>query len=532
MQQPNFLFFITDQQRYDHVGYAGNSIVQTPHIDGLAQRGTWLSKFYVASPTCMSSRATLMTGRMPSLNGVKFNGIPLDLDSVTFVDLLRAEGYKTALIGKSHIQGMLEAPSMAPRKEGGDFKAPPQALAEARRTRYNKDDYSVEMMEVWARDQDHGSNIRLPYYGFDHVEFCLGHGDSVNGHYGTWLTENNLSPDGSGPKHAKQTSDVSAPQVYQPAVEEKGYPTHYVQERTIEYLKSHAANHGNEPFFIQCSFPDPHHPFCPPGKYYDMYDGADVELPQSFLSPNKDAIPPVRFLWDEYESGADHKRWTFPFVTGEKETRDILAKQYGQITMIDDAVGEVLSVLDELGLKENTVICFLSDHGDYLGDHGLMLKGPMHYQSVIRVPFIWSDPVQRYQAGQVDSLGSVLDLAQTVLHRAGLEPYNGIQGDSMLPLFEGEHRERQLLVETTTQYPYLVFDDIVSVTTMVDANWRLSVWQGCDWGELYNLADDPWELVNLWDDPDHASVRGHLMYQLVKLIQDHQETSPYPLSVS
>ena len=532
MQQPNFLFFITDQQRYDHVGYAGNKIVRTPNIDGLAQRGAWLPKFYVASPTCMSSRATLMTGRMPSLNGVKYNGIPLDLDSVTFVDLLRAEGYKTALIGKSHIQGMLEAKSMAPGRDFGDFKPPPAELAEAKRTSYSKDDYATEMMEVWARDASHAEKIKLPYYGFDHVEFCLGHGDTVTGHYGAWLAEHGLAPDGAGLNHARKISDVSAPQVYQPAVDEGGYPTHYVKERTIEYLKRHAGTQGAEPFFIQCSFPDPHHPFCPPGKYYDMYDPADIDLPQSFLQPNKDAIPPVKYLWDEYESGAEHKRWTFPFVTGEKETRDILAKQYGQITMIDDAIGDVLAALNELGMAENTVICFLSDHGDYLGDHGLMLKGPMHYQSVIRVPFIWCDPDQQYQTGRVDSLGSVLDVAQTVLHRAGLQPYNGIQGNSMLSMFSGQVTDRQVLVETTTQYPYLVFDDLVSVTTLVDSEWRLSIWQGCDWGELYNLKDDPWELVNLWDDESHSRVRGRLMHDLIKLMQDHQETSPYPLSVS
>ena len=117
MARPNFLFFVTDQQRYDHVGYAGHRQLRTPHIDSLAESGAWFSKFYVSSPTCMSSRATLMTGRMPGINGVRFNGLPLNLDAVTFVDLLRASGYSTALVGKSHLQGMLEAKSMAPEAE-------------------------------------------------------------------------------------------------------------------------------------------------------------------------------------------------------------------------------------------------------------------------------------------------------------------------------------------------------------------------------------------------------------------------------
>jgi len=103
MKRPNFLFIITDQQRWDHVGYAGNSTLKTPHIDSIAERGSWFERFYVASPVCMPNRATFMTGRMPSLHGVRHNGIPLDLDQTTFVDLLRTAGYRTGLVGKCHL---------------------------------------------------------------------------------------------------------------------------------------------------------------------------------------------------------------------------------------------------------------------------------------------------------------------------------------------------------------------------------------------------------------------------------------------
>ena len=115
LSRPNFLFFIADQQRWDHVGYAGNRMLRTPNIDRIASGGSWLSRFYVSSPTCMSDRATFMTGRIPRVKGVRYNGIPLDLDSVTFVDLLLAAGYRTALIGKSHLQGMTSEESKARR---------------------------------------------------------------------------------------------------------------------------------------------------------------------------------------------------------------------------------------------------------------------------------------------------------------------------------------------------------------------------------------------------------------------------------
>ena len=115
-KNPNFLFIITDQHRADHLACYGNPVVRTPNIDSLARRGVAFDEFYVSCPICMPNRATILTGRTPSANGVRQNGIPLSLDAVTFVDLLKAEGYSTGLIGKAHFQNIskldasLEAP--------------------------------------------------------------------------------------------------------------------------------------------------------------------------------------------------------------------------------------------------------------------------------------------------------------------------------------------------------------------------------------------------------------------------------------
>ena len=131
-KQPNFLMFINDQHRADHLGCYGNNIVQTPNIDGIAANGTRFDKFYVSTPICMPNRATLMTGRMPSLHGVRQNGIPLPLTQTTFTQLLRAAGYYTALFGKSHLQCIspnpveVGLPVPDPRKV-----QPPADLAEA-----------------------------------------------------------------------------------------------------------------------------------------------------------------------------------------------------------------------------------------------------------------------------------------------------------------------------------------------------------------------------------------------------------------
>ena len=132
--RPNFLLFITDQHRFDYLGCAGHRLLRTPHIDSIAARGTLFERFYVATPVCMPNRATLMTGRMPSVHGVRSNGSPLSLLSNTFVDALRAAGYATALVGKSHLQNFGPYPPIlkrAPPREGDQVLD--QSFAEARK---------------------------------------------------------------------------------------------------------------------------------------------------------------------------------------------------------------------------------------------------------------------------------------------------------------------------------------------------------------------------------------------------------------
>jgi len=108
----NVILIALDTLRADHLGCYGNPILKTPHVDMLAARGIAFDRFYAATPICMPNRATLMTGRMPSVHGVRHNGIPLSLRATTFVELMRAAGYRTAMVGKSHLQNMLDRPPL------------------------------------------------------------------------------------------------------------------------------------------------------------------------------------------------------------------------------------------------------------------------------------------------------------------------------------------------------------------------------------------------------------------------------------
>lgn len=189
------------------------------------------------------------------------------------------------------------------------------------------------------------------------------------------MTDPSLQP---GRENALQHSPYH-PQAYQIAVPEEYYPTTYIANETISYLEDFAQGDRASPFFIQCSFPDPHHPFTVPGKYWDMYDPNEITLSRSFYESSHDQVPPLAQIAEKSKHSKTPDFFTEPFIFDEMVIREVTAKTYGMITMIDDAVGKIIAQLDKLGLAENTVICFLSDHGDWMGDHGLIMKGALHY---------------------------------------------------------------------------------------------------------------------------------------------------------
>lgn len=525
--RPSFLMIVTDQQPFDHVGFAGNPIVRTPHLDGLAAAGTWLRDFYVASPTCMSNRATMMTARMPSLHRVRQNGIPLGLESVTFVDLLLEAGYRTALVGKCHLQNTTAlAPAYEREQFPADWTLPPPSLRDAVRRWGAEADYGNEDGPAWREGSVR--DVRTPYYGFGEVDLCVGHGDDVTGHYEHWLRES--APEfltRRGSAEASVQSACGAPQTYRPAIPAELHPSTYVANRAVEFLEG--AGGDDRPFFLQVNFPDPHHPFAPPGRYWDMYDPAAVELPGSFNASSRDQTPALRGLQAAFLAGEPLTRWTLPFITDEARARDIVAKTYGQVSLIDDGVGRMLDALRASGRADDTVVIYTSDHGDWMGSHGLFLKGPLHYQRLIRVPFVWRDPVAHYNRGALPGEAGSIDIARTVLARAGLAPSTGMQGCNLLPaIAAGALPSRAFLVEQAAQYAYLGFAQPFRVHTLVDRDWRLSIWQGVPWGELYDLRNDPEELHNLFDAPRAAAIKAKLLLRLIHAVQDHADDAPFP----
>jgi arylsulfatase A-like enzyme len=522
-KQPNFILFMTDQQRWDHLGCNGNAVLKTPHIDALAARGVNFERFNVASAVCMPNRSTLVTGRMPSLHGVRYNGVPLNRNAVTFVDLLRAGGYSTGLVGKSHLQNFtnMEAAVSAAVEAG---TAPPAALAEARRGTISGTEYQEEHTPEDGRQGY--LDLKAPFYGFDHVELCTRHGDRARGHYDLWLKERHDDAEGlRGYRNAIPEADYSAPQAWHTSIPEEHYTSSYVAERSAAFLE---AQDPGKPFFLQCSFPDPHHPYTPPGKYFRMYDPDEIALPASYHNPAPQ--PTTAHIQARTAAGEINRNGIFPFAATERETKEIIALTYGMIAMIDDCVGRVTAKLADLGLTGDTVILFTSDHGDFMGDHGIMLKGPLHYQGLVKVPFIWTDPRDGLDGRRQGALAGTIDIARTVLARAGLAPFNGMQGHNLGPLMRGETDALRagMMVEQDAQRPNFHFDGPIRARTYITKRWRLSRYMGSDFGELYDLENDREEMHNLWNDPEYGAVKSELLGAMVMEMIENQESSPMP----
>ena len=512
----NFIIIMADQLRADHLGCYGNDIVQTPNIDKLAKSGTRFENFYVSNPICQPNRACLATGQLTSVNGCRQNGIPLALDSTTYADVLRASGYRTGLMGKAHFQNVSPIQVPPPDPQGaGD--TPPKPYHVSRRTQRAGPEYTQEIRTEWINNPDRV--VPLPYYGFDHLHLCIGHGDQVEGHYSAWLRDKlKGSHDPRGRANALDASDSHSPQIWRTALPEALYPTTYVGEQACAFLKED----NDQPFLLVASFPDPHHPFTPPGQYFDMYDPKDIPLPKSFYQRTDARENLPRHIQRIYEIGAEKPDAYWPFHADESTTRQIIALNYGTISMIDDWVGNVVKTLKNSGKSEDTTIIFMSDHGDYMGDHGTVLKHGLHSHGLIRVPLIWADPAAPTEEISYVQ-GSAIDFAPTLLQQAGLQIPAGMQG-------------RNIRAAAVDDIPVLIEDSglcmassdgLTASNTLVHKGSRLTVFEGSDFGELYDLKADPHELENLWTDGASQGQKATMFKKMIDRKINLRDTTLY-----
>lgn len=461
MTNPNIVLISTDQQRFDMVAAAGNPAVSTPHLDRLAAQGALFENCYVQNPVCSPSRASLMTSTYVSTHGLYENGVDIDPDTRVFSKDLAEAGYDCGLVGKFHLSSCFDGRT-EPRLDDG-FR-----------------------VFRWAHD---------PYPG------------SSENAYHRWLRSRR-------------------PELYERALEDRGLfdsmPTeahysHWIAEETISFLRTD--RRADQPFFFVANFFDPHHGFGAPEEYIRRYD--DVELPPINTRDGElDDKPEIQRLASERRGGGlpSYVEHT------EQELREVRTAYYAMVSLVDDEVGRILDALDEEGLAENTIVVFTSDHGELLGDHQLLRKGPFMYDCSVRVPLIVRWPGVVAEGTRRTELVQWVDLAPTFLDVAGLDRPRQMQGESLTPLLRGEEvgwRDWALSQYRSGGDPA---NPGAHLTMLRHDRWKLIAHHGPPGtsrdraGELYDLESDPGELENLWADGAHLGVRLELTERMLDVL--------------
>jgi arylsulfatase A-like enzyme len=478
LPRPNVLLICTDQQRYDSLGCFGNAYARTPNVDALARQGIVFGQCYTPSPVCAPARASLLTGRYPHAHGLWANGVAIPEHERLFTRDLADAGYDTGMVGKMHLAACFQGRT-EPRHDDG-----------------------LRMYE-WAHDPSHGSPENA---------------------YHRWLAERHPA------LHARAIEQGTGRQGHRQGLWDtmptEAHYSRFVGDRTIEFLRE---SRGDRPFFMWANFFDPHHPFVAPEEYLDRFDAAALPAP---LGPESLAAKPPIFAEASAKSYAGFARGFAEH--SPEEIREVVRAYYAMVALIDDEVGRILAALDELGRREDTLVIFTSDHGEMLGDHGLLLKGPMMFEGAVRVPLIVRWPGVVPAGRRCDELVQWHDLGPTVLEAAGLPPQPRGQAQSLLPLARGDAdatgRGWAICEYRNSGHPY---DPPVHTTMLRRGDHKLVVHHGppatarARTGELYDLARDPDECRNLWDDPQHRELRTELQeYLLDALVATEDRTQP------
>ncbi len=302
----------------------------------------------------------------------------------------------------------------------------------------------------------------------------------------------------------RQGGDLDSLRLSEDSVPPHLHQTKWASDCAIEFI----GQERSQPWMLTVNVYDPHPPFIPPRSYAERFDA--------------DSLPGPHFR--ETDLQQQRRLGSLDFQTQGKPPSEFEGQQqqalyYAMIAQIDDQLERILTCLDETGERENTVIVFTSDHGEMLGDHGLLYKGCRFYEGLVRVPLIFSWE-GRIEAGlRSDALVELIDKSATILALAGVPAPDQLQGKSLLPILKGEKAPDHHRDFVRCEY-YDALDsafvpgtgDGTFATMYRDQRYKLCLYHGHQLGELYHLEEDPWEFNNLWDDPGHSQIKSDLMY--------------------
>jgi uncharacterized sulfatase len=483
--RPNILLITSDQQHFMTIG-VNNPRIRTPNLDRLAARGTIFDRAYTVNPTCTPTRASMITGTYPSQHGAWSLGTKLPEEERVIGQDLAAAAYRSVLIGKAHFQ---------PLRGSAEFP-------------------SLEAYPI-LQDLDFWRKFHGPFYGFDHVELARNHVDEahVGQHYAIWMQDQV----GEAWREWFAPPTGKTPQQYGAwNIPEKYHYNAWISERTNAWLREFKERGEN--FFLWASFFDPHEPYLVPEPWASMYDPAEMEVPEMVPGELDDMPAHYRMTQEAHPDYSAFKEKDGSGCHGfhshlrgrEDRARDV-AIYFGMVTMMDHYIGKILDKLDELGLAENALVVFTTDHGHYYGQHGLTAKGAFHYEDAIKVPFIAALPARIPAGRRSNALQSLVDLPPTFLSVAGLEVPRVMTGVDQKDVWFGrrESARDHVIVENHHQ-PTTLYQK-----TYVDERYKLTVYMNQPYGEMFDLREDPGELRNLWDKPECATLKSELFLRMI-----------------
>ena len=425
-KRPNILFLMTDEHRFDCVGYT-NQAVKTPNLDRLAKEGVVFENAYSTSPSCVPARAAIYTGRYPSQCGAPTYITYLPGSETTFMSRLQKAGYHTAAIGKQHF---------------GE------------------------------------TDIR---HGYDYEDLVdVENASSGPTSYLTFLAQAGIQPRQLRKPAGRFASTFLKDQRY--------HMDDFVGEQAKSWFREKRPQ--DKPWFLTVSFHGPHQPFDGLGlKYESWYRPEEIGLPHTDSSHLAGKPPHFRAQRELCEG-----------LTAA-EIRQMRHSYYSKISMLDDKIGGILDALRATGQYDNTLIVFAPDHGDFMGDFGLVYKAQYLSEVLMRIPMLAKPPVAGYAGRREKAFVHNFDIAPTCLAMAGIESPPEMSAEDLSKFW----RQPEKAVRRSQ-----CFLDGHSLQGVRDDAWKLVHYGGRPYGELYDLKNDPWEKRNLWNDPAARNIKGEL----------------------
>lgn len=485
----NVLFVMCDQLRADYLGCYGHPTIKTPNLDALAARGVRFERAYVQSPVCGPSRMSYYTGRYVSSHGANWNRTPMRIDERTMADHLAPLGVKTAIVGKTHIEADAESLDWLGLPDIADAR---QKLSQGGFLPVERDDG----VHRSTRDRDIAYNRFLRENGFDGENPWQSWANSAEDENGAIL---------SGWQFRNAARPARIPEPFS--------ETAYMTDRAIDFIEGHAG----QPWCLHLSYIKPHWPYIAPAPYHAMYGPEDI-LPAKRSTSEKDTPHPIaRVLMNEPDSRAFHD---------ERTRATVIPTYMGLVSQVDAHLGRVLAALETSGQRDQTLIVFTSDHGDFLGDHWFADKA-MFYEPAVRVPLIICDPrhgAERTRGAVFDTLVEAIDLAPTFVDAMGGEiASHSLEGRSLMPLIRAEETApaREAVI-SELDYGYLATGRALglaprrSMGRMIrTARWKYVHFHDLP-DQLFDLRNDPDEIHDLSGDEAHHPVRQEMKDRLLE----------------